>query len=150
VADPTDPTELTEQGLIERKTLRESISGRIETERQAQIAAEQAKLKQRRTERENKRKKERLDRVTAQKQKRQAVLTESQTKIQRHVGDATKALQGAIRVAQDIPLSRYSPEGREQMRIIRSLRASLESLRDFGRSSYSSSDGVDLDFDDVE
>lgn len=113
-------------------------------------ATERAARQQTRDERAKTRKKARTVRVTAQKQARVAALAQSREKVQSHVAGASRELQRALRATQQVSLHRHSPEGREQLRIVRSLTAAVAALRAVGRSSYYSSEGVDLDFDDFD
>lgn len=146
MADPTD----TAQERVVRQSIREAVSQRIAEERQMREATERAARQQTRDERAKTRKKARTVRVTAQKQARVAALAQSREKVQSHVAGASRELQRALRATQQVSLHRHSPEGREQLRIVRSLTAAVAALRAVGRSSYYSSEGVDLDFDDFD
>lgn len=151
MANPTDTDEPElAQTEVERQTIREVIQARTEQERQDRFLAERVASRKDRDERAAKRKKERLERVTAQKTRRVGALAEAQTKVQSHVGDASRALRRALAALQAVPLHRNSPEGREQTRIARSLASAMGSLRAVGRSAYSNTDSVDLDFDDFD
>lgn len=157
MANPTDKTPENPEGPvetlqteIERQTIREVISERVVEEREGAVRAQRLTQRQVRDERAETRKKARQGRITQQKQQRVSALAGAQTKVQSHVGDASRALKRALSAAQAVPLPRHSPEGREQSRVVRSISAALGSLRAVGRSAYSSSDGVDLDFDDFD
>ena len=150
MANPTDTEPELAQTNVERQTIREVISERIEQEREDNIRLERVARRQVRDERAAKRKKARIERVTAQKQQRVGALANAQQKVQSHVGDASRALRRALAALQPVPIHPNSPEGREQTRIVRSLTAAMGSLRGVGRSSYSNTDGVDLDFDDFD
>jgi hypothetical protein len=151
MANPTD-TDQPElaQTQVERQTIQEVIRERTEQEREDRILAQRVARRQERDERATNRKKAHLDRITAQKKRRVGALADAQTKVQSHVGDASRALRRALAALQAVPIHRNSPEGREQTRIARSLTAAMGSLRAVGRSAYVTTDGVDLDFDDFD
>jgi len=132
MADPKD----TIQSETERQTIRDVISEKIERDRQERILKARQEQRATRDKRAKKRQKAREDRGRAASQKRQAALTASQAKVQSAVSDAANSLSRALRVAQETPIHRHSPEGREQLRLVRSLSAALGALRGVGRGTY--------------
>jgi hypothetical protein len=147
MADPKDMQQ-TQQTQVDRNIIRESISERIERDHQEKLAEAQKTRRQARDERAKARKKAREHRGREASKKRQSALAQSQAKVQSNVTAAAQSLQKAIRAAQESPIHRHSPEGREQLRIVRSLSAALGALRGVGRGTYYK---VDTDFaNDVE
>jgi hypothetical protein len=126
----------TNQSKTERQTIRDVVSEQIERDRQERIHKARQKQVEARTERSQKRLKAREDRGRQASQKRQAALTAAQGKVQSAVSDAASSLQRALRAAQETPIHRHSPEGREQLRLVRSLSAALGALRGVGRGTY--------------
>lgn len=144
MADPKD----TIQSETERHTIRQAISGQIAHEAEVRLKKEKDERREVRAKRAKKRHKAREDRGRAASQKRRAALTASQGKVQSAVSDASRSLQRALQAAQETPIHRHSPEGREQLRLVRSLSAALGALRGVGRGTYYE---VDTDFaNDVE
>ena len=144
--DPTD----TAQDRVVRQSIRDAVSQRtIEERRMREVAAKTAR-QQVRKERADARLKTRITRVTAQKKARVAALARSREKVQSHLAAASRELQRALRAAQNVPLHRHSPEGREQLRVVRNLTEAMGAVKAAGKSSYYSSEGVDLDFDDFD
>lgn len=143
-------SEDTAQEQATRLFIREAIQERMREEAALKEQEFRAQQKRSRDERAKVRKQARFERVRSQKQARTAALVKSQEGLQKHLTDASRALQAAIRAVGGVSLPRHSPEGREQQRLLRSLSASLGSLRAVGRSSYSVSDGVDVEVDDFD
>jgi hypothetical protein len=144
MADPKD----TQQAQADRTTIRDAISSNFDREQQQRIAKAQREQRVARDTRAKQRKDARTQKGKDASKKRQASLAQSQAKVQSNVSAASQALQRALRAAQESPIHRHSPEGREQLRLVRSLSAALGALRGVGRGTYYQ---VDTDFaNDVE
>lgn len=138
----------TQQTQADRTTIREAISSNFDREQQQRAAKLQRERRGARDARAKKRKEARTQKGKDASKKRQASLVQSQAKVQSNVSAASQALQRALRAAQETTIHRHSPEGREQLRLVRSLSAALGALRGVGRGTYYQ---VDTDFaNDVE
>jgi hypothetical protein len=150
MTDPNDKKP--EEGPVTgRQTIREVMAAVREAQQEEMRAEVLADRKHRRQAKE-KRIRERRERQTKQakatKQRRQGALTEARGKVANHVAVASRELRAALRDATSVPLPRHSQEGREQLRVRRSIEGALSALRQIGRGTFHVPD-VDLDLDDV-
>ena len=150
MTDPNDKK--AEEGPVTgRQTIREVMEA-VRIAQQEEMRAEVLAERKTRREAQEKRIKQRRERqkkeVHAIKQRRQGALTESRGKVANHVAAATKELRAALRDATSVPLPRHTQEGREQLRIRRSIEGALSALRQVGKGTFHVPD-VDLDLDDV-
>lgn len=146
--DPTDQTPQ-EGPVTGRQSIREVMEAvRIaqEEEMREQMLAE----RRRRREAKEKRIKERRERQTQELRRRHArresALKTANTKVGQHISAASRELQAALRDATSVPLPRHSPQGREQLRVRRSIEAAMAALRSVGRGTFHETD-LDPDFE---
>lgn len=107
-------------------------------ERRRRREAKESRIRKARARRE--------EQVRAHKARRQNALQEANTKIAQHVAVAAKELGAALRDLNSVPVPRHSSEGREQVRVRRSLETALGAIRRVGRGAFSNTD-FDSDFD---
>jgi len=130
----------TGQSETDRQGIREAIAHRIAMDRQHREQQARAQQQQVRAQRVAQRKKKQGDRDKQEQQRRMAALNRSREKTQGHVSEATKALQKALRAAQEVPLNRHSDEGREQEKLLRKISSALSALGSMGRIGLVSED----------
>jgi hypothetical protein len=150
MTDPNDKKP--EEGPVTgRQTIREVMEA-VRVAQQEEAREELLTERKRRREAKEKRIRERRERqvkrATETKRRRQGALNEANGKVANHLAVASRELRAALRDATSVPLPRHSQEGREQLRVRRSIEGALSALRQVGRGTFHVPD-VDLDFDDV-
>lgn len=145
MSDPNDKSP--EELALEGQTIREVMAA-VRVAQQGEMHEEALQERKRRRKVKEKRVQERQERhkkqAQAAKTRRQSVLNEANGKMANHIAVASRELRAAFRDATAIALPRHSQEGREQVRIRRSIEGALSALRQIGRGTFHVSD-VDLD-----
>jgi hypothetical protein len=134
-------------GPEERVAIREAIQRRMAEEQALKHAQVKQEQREKREQRYQAQQKTRLDQARALKQKRVAAFSQSQEQVRSSLQEASRFLKKALQAATESKFPRHSPEGREQLRLIRSLESSLGALR--GVRITNLSPDLDLDLDDL-
>lgn len=150
MSDPNDQTP-PEGPVTGRQTIREVMEA-LRVAQQKEMLEERLAERKRRREAKESRIRERRERekrrIQAAKARRQTALKSAQGKVAQHVATASRELRAALRDTMAVPMPRHSPEGREQLRIQRSIENALAALRSAGRGTFYETD-IDLDLDEV-
>jgi len=132
----------------ERQTIRDAILAQAEERRREEAEREHAERRQAREDRIQKRRTTDLKKARDRKAKNLRAVNESNARTRAHLSDAARSLKAALKAATGVKLSRHSDEGRQQQRDVRSIQASMASLRGVGAGDFDEANfEVDLDLD---
>lgn len=136
------------EGQPSIREVMEAVRAAQEEEMRAEALAERKRRRKAQENRVRERRERQVTRAREAKARRQKAITDAQGKVAHHVSAATRELRAALRDATAVPMPRHSAEGREQLRVRRSIENALAALRRVGRGHFYDSD-LDLDFDEV-
>lgn len=151
MTDPNDKKPDEEGPVTGRQTIREvmaAVRAAQQAERHAEVLADRKRRREAQDKRLKERRRRRDDQTQAIKQRRQGALAQARGKVANHVAIASRELRAALRDATSTPLPRHSQEGREQLRVRRSIEGALTALRQIGKGTFHVPD-TDLDIEDV-
>jgi len=148
MSDPNDKT-AHEGPVTGRQSIREvmeAVRAAQEAELREQMLEERRQRRQAKEKRIKARRERQMQEIRTRHARRESALKTANNKVGTHITAATKELQAALRDATSVPLPRHSPQGREQLRVRRSIESALAALRNVGRGTFHETD-VDLDFE---
>lgn len=148
MSDPKD-SQPQEGPVTGHQSIREAMAA-LRAAQEEEVRQERLSELRKRREAKEKRIKERRERQREQLRRRHARresdLKAANSRVGDHINAASRELRAALRDATSVPMPRHSPQGREQLRIRRSIENALGALRAIGRGTFHESD-FDPDFE---
>lgn len=133
-------------GLQSIREVMAALRAAQEAELREEVLAERRQRRQAQEKRIKERRERQMQEIRARHTRRENALKAAHDKVGTHITAATRELQAALRDATSVPLPRHSPQGREQLRVRRSIESALAALRSIGRGTFHETD-VDLDLE---
>ena len=133
---------------VDQQTIRDAIVAAAEERHREDAERVRVERRQAREGRIQKRRTGDLNKARDRKAQNLGAVNESNARTRSHLSDAARSLRAALRAATETKLSRHSDEGRQQQRNVRSIQASMASLRGVGAGNFDETNfDVDLDLD---